>query len=70
MPGRKRRLKSTGGMSSEITTSRVPTLLLGEEGNIRRSANCELLDDLAESKNLECVETLQAIHVLFLLFMV
>jgi hypothetical protein len=45
-----------GQLSSEITTARVPTLLLGGEGNIRRSAKRELRRNPAESENLACVE--------------
>ena len=45
-----------GPLSSEITTARVPTLWLGGEGNIRRSAKRELRWDPAESENLACVE--------------
>lgn len=45
-----------GQLSSEIITARVPTLLLGGEGNIRRNARRELRWDPAESENLACVE--------------
>lgn len=49
--------ESAGGqLSSEITTARVPTLLLGREGNIRCSVKRELWRDPAESENLACAE--------------
>ena len=48
-------------LSSEITTARVPTLLLGREGNIRRSVKRELWRDPAESENLACAEASWAI---------
>jgi hypothetical protein len=48
-------------LSSEITTARVPTVLPGGEGNIRRSAKRELRGNPAESENLACVEASWAI---------
>jgi len=52
---------SVGGpLSSEITAIRVPTLLLGGEGNIVHSVISELWADPAESENLACVDALCA----------
>ena len=49
--------ENTGGLlSSEITDFQVPTLCTGEEGNMCNSVISELLYNLAEPKNLACVE--------------
>lgn len=47
-------------LSSEITTFRVPTPCTEGEGHAASSENCELLNDLAESKNPACVDALHA----------
>jgi hypothetical protein len=49
--------ESVGGLlSSEITSFWVPTPCTEGEGHADSSVTCELLEDLAESKNLACVE--------------
>ena len=49
--------ESVGGLlSSEITTIWVPTPCTEGEGHADGSDICELPDDLAESKNLACVD--------------
>lgn len=48
---------NVGGLSSsEITTIRVPTLLLGGEGHVSHSVIASYVRTRAESKNLACVE--------------
>ena len=48
---------SVGGLlSSEITATRVPTLLLGGEGHVSHSVIASYARTRAESKNLACVE--------------
>ena len=47
-------------LSSEITSFWVPTPCTEGEGHADSSVKCELLNDLAESKNLACVEALHA----------
>lgn len=53
--------ESVGGLlSSEITSIWVPTPCTEGEGHADSSVICELLKDLAESKNLACVEASHA----------